>query len=150
MTPSNTYATEYADNLTHIDDMLDGNCPVEFDKNDKTIAGSSDIRLLFLREMQIAWFLGHARKQNVLGENVFISVESVQALGYENLLDAIADNAGDEADQHNTRLVVAMTMIAFQQYFIAHLGDDMLDLPAMKDLPLPDPKPFKLLPKSLH
>lgn len=150
MTLSTIYATEYNSNKEHIDAMLDGDSPVEFDLTDPTEAGGIDIRLLLLREMQMTWFLGQARKQGVLGDNVIASIENVQALGYENLLDAITDNAGDEQEQHDTKLVVAMTVIAFQQYFIAHLGDDLLVLPAIKSLPLPDPKPFMIVAKSLH
>ncbi len=150
MTLSNTYATEYTKHQSHIDDMLDGNAQVEFDPTDPAITGSLDIRLLLIREMQIDHFLRQARNERVLGKNILKSVENVRDLGYTNLLDAITDNAGDEEDQFFAKLCVAMTSVAFQQYFIAHLGDDVMQLPAVKDLPLPDPEPFKIKAKSLH
>ncbi|NCB86409.1 MAG: hypothetical protein EOM43_02785 [Gammaproteobacteria bacterium] len=150
MTLSNTYATEYSKNEPHIVDMLDGNAQVEFNLNDPTIAGGFDIRLLLLRELQIDHFLRQSRNERVLGKNILRSVENVQALGYINLLDAITDNAGDDEDRFFIRLCVAMTTVAFQQYFIAHLGDDLLQLPAIKDLPLPDPEPFLKQRESLH
>lgn len=150
MTLSNTYATEYAQNEAYIDDMLDGKTEVEFDPFDPKIEGSKAMRLLLLREFQIDHFLRQSRNERVLGKNILRSVENVQALGYTNLLDAMIDNAGDEEDAFFVKLCVAMTTIAFQQYFIKHLGDDVLILPAVKDLPLPDPEPFLKRPESLN
>lgn len=150
MALSTIYATEYSKNEAHIDDMLDGKSQVEFDPTDPAIEGSKDIRLLLLREFQIDHFLRQARNERVLGKNILKSVENVRELGYTNLLDAMTDNAGDEEDAFFTKLCVAMTMIAFQQYFIKHLGDNVLDLPAVKDLPLPDPEPFLRERQSLH
>lgn len=150
MTLSTTYATEYAANEPYIDDMLDGKTQVEFDPTDPNIEGSKAMRLLLLREFQIDHFLRQSRNERVLGKNILRSVENVRELGYTNLLDAMTDNAGDEEDAFFVRLCVAMTMIAFQQYFIKYLGDDVLELPAVKDLPLPDPEPFMKQPESLH
>lgn len=150
MTLSNTYATEYTANESHVNDMLDGNINVEFDLTDPTIAGSKDLRLLLLRELQIDHFLRQARNERALGKSILKSVERLRDAGYVKMLDAITDNAGDEEQQHDARLCTAMTMVAFQHYFIEHLGDDIMQLPAIKDLPLSDPKPFMIRPKAMH